>query len=175
MLSALAQRLLSGSWRHDVLPRAASISKSMFISQSRSLVGIPPATEERKKQYQPPEMRKDVTWNLLADYSQRRAAPTKTAEQIWQDRSNRLGTNPPPSVYYGRSVIVHPDKITLALKALSNRLRGNKVLQTWKYQMRHEKKGVKRRRLVSQRWRRRFAHEVRRKIVLVQSIQRRGQ
>lgn len=104
MLSALAQRLSPGLWRYNVIPRASLISKSMFISQSRSLTGIPPATEEeRKKPYQPPEMRRDVTWNLLADYSQRRVAPRKTAAQIWQDRSNRLEANPPRSIYHGSS------------------------------------------------------------------------
>jgi hypothetical protein len=72
----------------------------MFISQSRSL-DISPATEEHKKQYQPPEQRKDVIWNLLADYSQKKVAPTKTVEQIWQARSSRLEAKPTPDVYYG--------------------------------------------------------------------------
>ena len=40
------------------------------------------------------------------------------------------------------------------------RLRENGVIRTWRYQMRHEKKGVKRRRLNSERWRRRFSDEV---------------
>ena len=39
---------------------------------------------------------------------------------------------------------------------------------------RHEKKGYKRRRLASERWRRLFAHAVRQKVQLVQEIVKRG-
>lgn len=46
------------------------------------------------------------------------------------------------------------------MRFLAVRLRENDVRNTWKYQMRHEKKGVKRRRLSSERWRRRFSDEV---------------
>lgn len=46
------------------------------------------------------------------------------------------------------------------MQMLTRRLRENRVAVQWKRQMRHEKKGVKRRRLVSERWRRRFADEV---------------
>jgi len=175
MLSALALRL---PLRHNVLSRAALLSKIMMVSQSRSLTAIPLAEEERHgKPHHPPEMRKDVTWNLLADYSHKRVAPKRTPEEIWRDRSSRLEANPPLSIYsgsllscprvfalsnrfLGRSVVVKSDNLTGAIKSLTNRLKANKVLQTWKYQMRHEKKGVKRRRLESQRWRRRFADEV---------------
>jgi len=44
---------------------------------------------------------------------------------------------------------------------LVSRIRRNKVRQDYMANMRHEKKGVKRRRLESERWRRRFADHVR--------------
>lgn len=91
----------------------------------------------------------------------------------------------------GRSVVVKAGELPRSMQFLTRRLRDNRVAIQWKRQMRHEKKGVKRRRLSSERWRRRFADEVhlfpfpgtqhyltvfqiRRKIMLVRSIQRRG-
>jgi ribosomal protein S21 len=47
-----------------------------------------------------------------------------------------------------------------AFRRLQTRLRRNRVVQEVSRQRRHEKKGVKRRRLSSERWRRMFANEV---------------
>lgn len=47
-----------------------------------------------------------------------------------------------------------------ALHKLQALLRRNNVIAEYRSQERHEKKGEKRRRLESVRWRRRFAHEV---------------
>lgn len=48
-----------------------------------------------------------------------------------------------------------------ALARLRSIIRNNNVPREAKLQTRHEKKGYKRRRIESERWRRRFAHEVR--------------
>jgi len=65
----------------------------------------------------------------------------------------------------GRSIAVRKDltdtSVANASAALAFRIRRNKVRQDYTANMRHEKKGVKRRRLESQRWRRRFADHVR--------------
>ncbi len=47
-----------------------------------------------------------------------------------------------------------------ALNKLQYTLRRNRVSPELRLAARHEKKGYKRRRLSSERWRRRFAHEV---------------
>ena len=47
-----------------------------------------------------------------------------------------------------------------AISALQKRLNMNDVKREYFRHLRHEDKGVKRRRLSSERWRRRFAHEV---------------
>jgi len=47
-----------------------------------------------------------------------------------------------------------------ALNKLQYSLQRNRVASELRLTARHEKKGYKRRRLSSQRWRRRFAHEV---------------
>ena len=60
----------------------------------------------------------------------------------------------------GRSITIKNGNVSKAIKILAMRLRDNGVIRTWKYQMRYEKKGVKRRRLSSERWRRRFSDEV---------------
>jgi hypothetical protein len=116
-------------------------------------------------------------WQDIKEYVTKKVPPRKSPEEIWFERSERLEPNPPLDAYagsplsylhmftssntfLGRSVPVKNGHIYRSLKSLANRLQTNKVYQTWKYQMRHEKKGVKRRRLRSQRWRRRFADEV---------------
>jgi small subunit ribosomal protein MRP21 len=52
--------------------------------------------------------------------------------------------------------------VAKAHAVLESRIRRNKVRQDYMANMRHEKKGVKRRRLESERWKRRFADHVRR-------------
>lgn len=51
--------------------------------------------------------------------------------------------------------------IAEAIKMLDVRLSRNKVKYELRLAERHEKKGVKRRRLSSERWRKQFANEVR--------------
>lgn len=60
----------------------------------------------------------------------------------------------------GRSVEVNGD-IAHALNKLKTILKNNYVRPEWLAQKRHEKKGNRRRRLASLRWRRRFSYEVR--------------
>jgi len=176
MLSAFAHRLSPPILRKNVLSRAAFISKSTATSQSRSfMVTLLAKQEHPPAQHEPPRMPTDPMWQDIKEYVTKKVPPRKSPEEIWFERSERLEPNPPLDAYAGRSVPVKNGHIYRSLKSLANRLQTNKVYQTWKYQMRHEKKGVKRRRLRSQRWRRRFADEIRRKIVLVRSIQRRGQ
>jgi hypothetical protein len=60
----------------------------------------------------------------------------------------------------GRSVEVKNGNVSEALNKLQYTLRRNRVSPELRLAARHEKKGYKRRRLSSERWRRRFAHEV---------------
>jgi len=76
--------------------------------------------------------------------------------------------------YSGRSVPVLKGDLDQAYRHLEARLVKNRVRAEVRYQERHEKKGEKRNRLKSQRWRRLFAHEVRKKVQLVDAIRRRG-
>jgi hypothetical protein len=60
----------------------------------------------------------------------------------------------------GRSVEVRNGNVADALNHLQFTLYTNRVVKELRLTARHEKKGYKRRRLSSERWRRRFAHEV---------------
>jgi ribosomal protein S21 len=60
----------------------------------------------------------------------------------------------------GRSVEVKNGNVADALNKLQYTLQRNRVVPELRLAARHEKKGYKRRRLSSQRWRKRFAHEV---------------
>ena len=74
---------------------------------------------------------------------------------------------PPPSnlkafsyINSGRSIEVKSGNVADALNTLQYTLQRNRVVAELRLTARHEKKGYKRRRLSSERWRRRFAHEV---------------
>lgn len=60
----------------------------------------------------------------------------------------------------GRSVEVRNGNVAEALNQLQYTLQRNRVVTELRLTARHEKKGYKRRRLSSERWRKRFAHEV---------------
>ncbi|KAF5365750.1 hypothetical protein D9758_003302 [Tetrapyrgos nigripes] len=102
---------------------------------------------------------------------------TSSNEEIWRQKSviaqNALAqSNITP--YTGRTVKVVDGNVSLALRKLDTILTKNKVRRDVWTQRRHEKKGVKRRRLESERWRRLFAHEVRKNVHLVTKIRNRG-
>jgi len=98
------------------------------------------------------------------------------AEVAWKDREMKFVQyiRPPASPYNGRSVYVGRGDLAGAYGSLTTILRRNTVPYELRMSDRHEKKGVKRRRLSSERWRRRFAHEVRKKVQLVNEIRARG-
>jgi ribosomal protein S21 len=64
-------------------------------------------------------------------------------------------------MYIGRTAFVVNGAVDAGYKRLNLILQRNGVRRELKRAERHEKKGVKRRRLSSQRWRTKFAHEVR--------------
>ncbi|KAG6868368.1 hypothetical protein C0993_004014 [Termitomyces sp. T159_Od127] len=102
----------------------------------------------------------------------------KTPAELWQERSmdyeNRRRDQTPVSTYSGRSVLVKSGNVGEAYARLQSILYRNKVQAQLRLTERHEKKGVKRRRLSSERWRKQFAHEVRKKVQLVAKIRNRG-
>ncbi|KAJ3543370.1 hypothetical protein NM688_g5861 [Phlebia brevispora] len=103
--------------------------------------------------------------------------PERSAEATWKKREDDVVKflPLPPGPYAGRSVRVkNSDEFTAAYSHLNRILRENNVRRELRLTQRHEKTGVKRRRLRSERWRRRFAHEVRLKVKLVQEIRARG-
>lgn len=105
-----------------------------------------------------------------------------TPDQKWESRSRRALedalTDPPDDAYAGTSlylVLFHgflkysapgrsvrnTGNLAATFRTLQDILTRNKVQQTLRMTQRHEKKGAKRRRLQSERWRKQFANEVR--------------
>ncbi|KAH7889717.1 hypothetical protein F5I97DRAFT_1846631 [Phlebopus sp. FC_14] len=115
-----------------------------------------------------------------------------TPAEIWARRSESLDLPPPPNTFtgmpltlitvacyvaetaVGRKMVVTDGDFRGALIKLGRRLKANNVLKEFRQHSRHEKKGDKRARLRSERWRKQFADEVRRKVQLVVAIRRRG-
>lgn len=127
---------------------------------------------------------KVLLWSKLLETASTTTSRTKlgvqTPEEAWlaQHKKTISSLTPPNNTYTGRSIPVRKDlsdtSVARAHALLEGRIRRNKVRRDYMANMRHEKKGVKRRRLESERWRRRFADHVRQKVQLVQEIRRRG-
>ncbi|PBK96827.1 hypothetical protein ARMGADRAFT_714186 [Armillaria gallica] len=100
-----------------------------------------------------------------------------TPEHIWKTHAKSVYDSTkdisPPTAYSGRTVRVRSN-IMDSYAMLSNLLQRNNVRRELGKASRHEKKGVKRRRLASETWRRVFAHEVRNSVQLVAKIRSRG-
>ncbi|KIJ17389.1 hypothetical protein PAXINDRAFT_168067 [Paxillus involutus ATCC 200175] len=94
--------------------------------------------------------------------------------QIWAERSAKLDLPPPPDTWTGRRIPVENGNLQAAFLKLNRRIRSNNMFKEVKLASRHEKRGDKRARLSSERWRKRFADEVRKKVQLVSTIRRRG-
>ncbi|KDQ60845.1 hypothetical protein JAAARDRAFT_124269 [Jaapia argillacea MUCL 33604] len=74
----------------------------------------------------------------------------------------------------GRSVKVVKGAVDEAYFKLIQIIKRNNVVGELRLAKRHEKRGVKRRRLESKRWRTQFANEVRKKVQLVNEIRKQG-
>ncbi|KAI0798052.1 hypothetical protein C8Q75DRAFT_801946 [Abortiporus biennis] len=139
-------------------------------------------------------------WAWLSTEGQAAAArktgnkPEPTLEEAWkqQEYLHVQFLRPPPGpyagmltqtlqcahsfihLYPGRTVPVLSNNFATAYSDLSQLLRHNKVQSELRLTKRHERKGDKRRRLKSERWRRLFAHMVRQKVQLVKEIRTYG-
>ncbi|RDB21063.1 hypothetical protein Hypma_011581 [Hypsizygus marmoreus] len=120
----------------------------------------------------------DRTWDGLMAQIPMSTLPQLSVDEIWQAKSQQakidLSVRPPANPYSGRSVKVFGGDVGDAYRRLHGILQRNKVRAQLRRAERHEKKGEKRRRLSSERWRRQFAHEVRKKVQLVTKIRNRG-
>ncbi|KAH9854131.1 hypothetical protein C2E23DRAFT_884238 [Lenzites betulinus] len=121
----------------------------------------------------------DGKWSYLLGVAKEGVKKSKKdmkPEDIWKNKeSNEVKElSPPNNAYSGRSVQVTNNEVAFALMKLKGILTVNAVRHTAVRDERHEKKGEKRNRLKSVRWRRRFAHEVRKKVQLVNEIRARG-
>ncbi|KAF9464675.1 hypothetical protein BDZ94DRAFT_1307667 [Collybia nuda] len=116
--------------------------------------------------------------NIIGEEVKKQATSLLTIEQIWRQKSaaarNAAAEHPPANAYSGRCVQVMDGNVGDAYQRLNQILSRNKVRAQLRRAERHEKKGEKRRRLSSERWRRQFAHEVRKKVQLVTKIRNRG-
>ncbi|KAG9011049.1 hypothetical protein FRB94_008970 [Tulasnella sp. JGI-2019a] len=151
----------------------------------------PPSYDPPLPDHDPPENMMDilrVATSLLADAAAAHHAsslatksPQITAAEAWAEGSakvqERLALKPLPNAFSGRSVPITrsgSEAFAQGFRKLQGILRANNVYQTVRAQKRHEKKGVKRRRLASQTHRRKFAQLIRGKVALVQKYRARG-
>ncbi|XP_006458148.1 hypothetical protein AGABI2DRAFT_64440 [Agaricus bisporus var. bisporus H97] len=106
-----------------------------------------------------------------------RIEENSSKDEAWTKKSKRAMTElsalPMVNPYSGRSITVRGD-LGESLRQLDSVLSRNKVKLQLRMTERHEKKGYKRRRLESERWRKQFANEVRKKVQLVMKMRDRG-
>ncbi|KAL1673333.1 hypothetical protein EV122DRAFT_270573 [Schizophyllum commune] len=99
-------------------------------------------------------------------------------EDAWAAMSRsivpELERQKPAGKYKGRTVRVQNRDLSEAFRQLRVILSRNRVPQTFHYQKRHERKGDRRRRLRSENWRKAFKNEVRKRVLIVNTIRRKG-
>ncbi|KAJ2916018.1 hypothetical protein MD484_g4382, partial [Candolleomyces efflorescens] len=115
---------------------------------------------------------------VLQRHTQNSKSSSLGVEELWRIQSNdaleEAKRSPPAHAYSGRSVSVYPGKVAEAIRSLDTILGRNRFRYHLRLQERHEKRGEKLRRLRSERWRKQFAAEVRKKVQLVTKIRNRG-
>ncbi|TFK42606.1 hypothetical protein BDQ12DRAFT_662812 [Crucibulum laeve] len=155
-----------------VLPKTGyrTFSSNQFPASSNP---NPPTTTEKS-----PTAAFDGLFMNFVDNAMKRNMPVESAEETWAkqsvDAASKLSMLPPTGPYSGRSVNVYRGQVGDAFRSLDGILTRNKVRQQLRAAERHEKRGAKQRRLSSERWRKQFANEVRKKVQLVIKIRNRG-
>ncbi|KAF9053651.1 hypothetical protein BDZ89DRAFT_289182 [Hymenopellis radicata] len=120
----------------------------------------------------------EVADTALPTGAQVEKEPIAWQDHKWSEMSRNafasLVAKPVPDAVTGRYIKINNSNVMAAFAKLSGVLKANNVMYELRKTRRHEKKGVKRRRLASETWRRVFAHEVRRNVQLVAKIRSRG-
>ncbi|TCD69715.1 hypothetical protein EIP91_006482 [Steccherinum ochraceum] len=178
MLPRLARQLelgLRASMRHSSTATSAKAGlpvKAFWPTQELQ----PPKLQQLSRSLPRPTPDNPQLGNFFTTTSKQVAAGSApmTMEEAWASRENHISHIPKPqTAYSGRSVSVG-GSFNHAYMSLAKTLSANSFVYELRLAERHEKKGAKRRRLASERWRRRFANEVRKKVQLVNEIRRRG-
>ncbi|KAH8117413.1 hypothetical protein DFH11DRAFT_1541679 [Phellopilus nigrolimitatus] len=125
-----------------------------------------------------PRMSDDAKWKQVINSEKSSPRKEKTPDESWRSTSeafmSQSARETPRDAYYGRSVPVNKGDTAGAAKLLDKIMAQNSVARDWMRNKRHTPKGEERRMLKSVRWRKRFKHEVGKKVLLVQEIRRRG-
>ncbi|KAF8582684.1 hypothetical protein K439DRAFT_139088 [Ramaria rubella] len=104
------------------------------------------------------------------DRSRDMAMVGMTPEERWSNKATPHAVET-PNIHAGRTVVLfNQEPVSRAYARLQSILRQNNIKRELKLAERHEKKGAKRRRLRSERWKRKFSDEVRKKVQLVTEI-----
>jgi len=146
---------------------ALSLTQSTARWRVQHYASFPPrrSSERRNREHE--------EWaNLLSDVSKTQGTP----EELWLRKSKTFANKSPTpdTMYSGRRIKVLNGDVGVALSRLHTVMIRNEVFAGLRRDSRHERKGDMRRRLSSERWRRRFKNEVREKVKLVEQMRRRG-
>ncbi|KAI0934396.1 hypothetical protein AcV5_006249 [Taiwanofungus camphoratus] len=166
-LRSPARLFSSSSSSTDVSSSPSPLRVNWMPSSQSTTRGIPPR----------PDAPLDTNWKFLQGKLEEVVVNVdSTAEEIWKYREDLIVQSlpKPADAYSGRSIDVYNKDVAAAFAKLRRTIIQNGVVKELRLAERHEKKGDKRRRLKSERWRRRFAYEVRKKVQLVNEIRARG-
>ncbi|KAI0957591.1 hypothetical protein AcW1_005933 [Taiwanofungus camphoratus] len=166
-LRSPARLFSSSSSSTDVSSSPSPLRVNWMPSSQSTTRGIPPR----------PDAPLDTNWKFLQGKLEEVVVNVdSTAEEIWKYREDLIVQSlpKPTDAYSGRSIDVYNKDVAAAFAKLRRTIIQNGVVKELRLAERHEKKGDKRRRLKSERWRRRFAYEVRKKVQLVNEIRARG-
>ncbi|OBZ75736.1 hypothetical protein A0H81_04417 [Grifola frondosa] len=173
-----ASRLTARYAIHDILPKTASRRVATASSPAHSNSPATSVVRPKWAQRSPsPGMAQTSHWGFLnIATGNKEIEKQNTAEDVWKRREKTLIVNlpKPHNPYSGRTSLVLKRGVVNSFAKLRMTMLRNNVRADNIGGERHEKKGVKRNRLRADRWRRLFAHEVRKKVQLVNQIRARG-
>lgn len=181
----MLSKVLSFSSLLRLTPSSVRLRPRLYSSAGSGTTPLPDRVSIRFTSTSPSFVRPaDVTRDKIKDAVDRQIqnrTSLMTPEDRWRERSKKAlesaGRTPPAHTYTGiiflfcfhypltpskgRTVHIKAEgDLATAYRQLDAILQRNKVRATLRMTERHEKPGVKRRRLRSQRWRKRFADEV---------------
>ncbi|KLO18584.1 hypothetical protein SCHPADRAFT_993473 [Schizopora paradoxa] len=168
MSLSLLQRRLS------CLPGTSSLAAALSCCRWTPVRQQSTQTKQARKQI-------DEVWDMSEQTSMGSKKPYRSRHESQSpaDRWSLTSSNfmdraaQPGNTYSGRSVEVNDGDIGNAFRRLDAIMGRNNVWAELR-KTRHERKGEKRRRLESERWRRRFKEEVKKRVQMVLEIRRRG-
>ena len=104
MSFTFAPRLTSSLLRPNVLYNVLSTLSLNARSNSSYRSFVTTSSVKKEDTFQPPTLRKDNSWDIFHEYTNRYVVPKMTPDELWRERSKKHEAFGHPSIYAGGPV-----------------------------------------------------------------------